>query len=529
MCASKEPPKMSCYHGVSKPIYIDEELLQVAVLEQGLQEPAQRIIEEEGIQFKEARRLILEYRNIQKIDHLWEFSSLTKLNLNNNFIKKMEGLDHLVNLKWLNLSFNNIEKIEGLEGLQKLEVLKLSSNRISLIENMDSLVELTILCLANNLLQHLDNVVYLRKFKKLFTLNIYGNPIPEENSEDKYQLFIAAYFQQLKFLNNISISEDIRNRASIKYNLDIEKMNHRELQGQQAAEEQRKQEAELQLHEDAFVEQMNGSHLYNNIFLNDTEADKLHCLPGVDELLEEFEKQITDFCNQLFDIGLAEHKRREAEIDLFFRRHKIDVTESQRKASRLLADFEKQQKQRIEELQELSDEKERKSKVDACHGEIKLLCYNLMTVEFQLYSHMEETIRKFDGNISEMTASFSETAQGIFVQCRDLEDSHHKNIQQIANTTLEMVAKGESEDDLPDDVRMLFLDKNTVMDTLAASHDNHLQTINDRETQMVTRAEAWKVALIKRIEDTELKRNRMRIADIHRYADYLRGQLDKFL
>ncbi|XP_072771939.1 dynein regulatory complex subunit 3 isoform X2 [Nerophis lumbriciformis] len=469
MSASKETPNMSCYHGASKPVYVDEELLQEAVLEQGLQDQAERIAKEEGIHYNDALRLSLEYRNIRRIDHLWEFTSLTKLNLNNNFIKKMEGLNHLVNLTWLNLSFNNIEKIEGLEGLQKLEVLKLSNNRISFVENMDNLVELTILCLANNLLQQLNNVVYLRRFKKLFTLNIEGNPIPEESCEDKYLIFIAAYFQQLKFLNNIFLNEDIRNRAHIKYNLDIEEMNQGELQRQQAVEENRKQEAELQRHEDAFVEQMNGSHLYNNIFQNDTEADKLHCLPGVDELLE-----------------------------------------------------------RIKELQELIDAKERKSQVDNCHKEINLLCYNLMTVEFQLYSHMEETIRKFDNNISEMTSSFSETAQGIFVHCRELEESHHKSIQQIANTTVEMVAKGESEDELPDDVRMLFLDKNTVTDTLAASHDNHVQTINDRETQLVTRAEAWKVALIKGIEDTELRRNRMRIADIHRYADYLRGQLEKF-
>ncbi|GLD66112.1 glucose-induced degradation protein 4 homolog, partial [Lates japonicus] len=67
----------------------------------------------------------------------------------------------------------------------------------------------------------------------------------------------------------------------------------------------------------------------------------------------------------------------------------------------------------------------------------------------------------------------------------------------------------------------LFTDKDTVMDVLATSHDNHLLKINDRETQLVTRVNAWKVALIKGIQDKELKRSRMRIADIHRYVDHL--------
>lgn len=35
------------------------------------------------------------------IDHLWEFTSLTMLYLNNNLIEKIEGLDHLINLTWL--------------------------------------------------------------------------------------------------------------------------------------------------------------------------------------------------------------------------------------------------------------------------------------------------------------------------------------------------------------------------------------------------------------------------------------------
>ena len=38
------------------------------------------------------------------------------------------------------------------------------------------------------------------------------------------------------------------------------------------------------------------------------------------------------------------------------------------------------------------------------------------------------------------------------------------------------------------------------MDAVAISHDNHLLVINDRETQLITRVDAWKVALIKGVE-----------------------------
>lgn len=41
------------------------------------------------------------FAGILRIDHLWEFTSLAKLELNNNLIEKIEGLDRLVNLTWL--------------------------------------------------------------------------------------------------------------------------------------------------------------------------------------------------------------------------------------------------------------------------------------------------------------------------------------------------------------------------------------------------------------------------------------------
>lgn len=39
--------------------------------------------------------------DILKIDNLWSFVHLTKLQLDNNIIERIEGLDVLVNLEWL--------------------------------------------------------------------------------------------------------------------------------------------------------------------------------------------------------------------------------------------------------------------------------------------------------------------------------------------------------------------------------------------------------------------------------------------
>lgn len=39
--------------------------------------------------------------DILKIDNLWQFANLTKLQLDNNIIEKIEALDSLVHLVWL--------------------------------------------------------------------------------------------------------------------------------------------------------------------------------------------------------------------------------------------------------------------------------------------------------------------------------------------------------------------------------------------------------------------------------------------
>ena len=141
-------------------------------------------------------------------------------------------------------------------------------------------------------------MLYLQKFKNLFTLNLRGNPV---SKEDDFKLFIAAYFPNMKFLDyryidekTVSINCDEvsllassqfqsffmdpflfvwklspwefitchidsvpiksclfyvqKKEASIKYHYVLEKIKRDGLQAQQAAEATQRQEAELQLH-----------------------------------------------------------------------------------------------------------------------------------------------------------------------------------------------------------------------------------------------------------------------------------------
>lgn len=88
--------------------------------------------------------------------------------------------------------------IEGLEHLTKLEDVTLFNNRISRIENMDSLTALHVFSIGNNDIRELDNIIYLRRFKNLQTLNLSGNPIC---SLEEYKQYLMAHIPKLEFLD----------------------------------------------------------------------------------------------------------------------------------------------------------------------------------------------------------------------------------------------------------------------------------------------------------------------------------------
>uniref|UniRef100_A0A670JRR7 Dynein regulatory complex subunit 3 n=1 Tax=Podarcis muralis TaxID=64176 RepID=A0A670JRR7_PODMU len=182
---------MSRLYDSIEPNVIDDEMLQKAVEEQGPQEEAGLLAKKEASISKMSWRY-----NILKIDNLWQFKNLTKLQLDNNIIEKIEALDTLVHLVWLDLSFNNIEVIEGLDALVKLQDLSLYNNRISKIENLDTLQELQVFSIGNNNIQTLENV---RTGKKLgiSILNEYNSPVRTEIMPLGYTqcLFVAAYLQ----------------------------------------------------------------------------------------------------------------------------------------------------------------------------------------------------------------------------------------------------------------------------------------------------------------------------------------------
>ncbi|MEE6497805.1 hypothetical protein FKM82_002866 [Ascaphus truei] len=202
------------------------------------------------------------------------------------------------------------------------------------------------------------------------------------------------------------------------------------------------------------------------------------------------------------------------------------MRENQEEGARQTQAFEDKNDEFFYELPQNTDLQNQDTKMFQYNEDISQLMDSLLTLELQLVEQLEEIIKDYERNVSELVSSFLETVQGLMAQVRDLENLHHEKLLQISINTLEKVAKGEIDEDISDDLRLLFVDKDTIVNAVNASHDIHLLKIDNREDELVTKINSWATNLIQKVHRDEMQRNRKRVAEITSYIDHVRDELD---
>ncbi|NXI21533.1 DRC3 protein, partial [Sterrhoptilus dennistouni] len=479
---------MSQFFSNAEPNIIDDEMIQKAI-EEKCPEDLGDLARQENTNFKAVTELQLSFKNILQIANLWPLENLTKLQLDNNFIEKIEGLETLVHLVWLDLSFNSIEAIEGLDTLTKLQDLSLYSNRISKIEHMDTLQELQIFSIGKNNLTILEDVVCLRRLKSLRTLNLSGNPFC---SKEHYRLFVVAHLPSLVYLDFKLVSHStVRFLHSL-----IGKSGNSILQSLcfVALGAGSLQKSGSQKHTAAFVEYLNGSLLFDNLYGEDREVAQLAAIPAVEDLLQAYPSWFVLVSENLYNYGLEEYEKREATVSKFYKRFYEILTVNQQESKRTISDFESQNKRRLDELYQAGSDDIAESKRAQGKENVHRLWDALMTLEALVSNDLEELLQDFKRSIDVIASAFIETIQGIYpfhsIQCRDLENEQHEKLMEIIFATMEKLEEEEFGEDV-EDVEDLLTDKNTIVNAINVSHHIRLQKIDKRESDMLCNIYKW--------------------------------------
>lgn len=492
-----------------EPAVIDNDMLRQAVEDQGPVGEAGKIGKQEGVPYSAVTSLRLDFRHILKIENMWQFTGITKLQLDNNIIEVIAGIDKLVNLTWLDLSFNHIEVIEGLDHNTKITDLSLANNRILHIDGLDNLKDLQTLSLSNNELTELDELYYLRpiRFPKLRSVATWGNPMTQNT--DTYPAFPLAILSSISFLDFKMIDQADRIAATEKYEIKVQELEQKEEKEAKLKEKQNQEQGELQDRTDAFVSHVRS--LTQKMYEEDIDGEIMNQIPEIQEVVENFKASIMEVTNQIELGGLRKMRQRKKEIgDLTGSRDEA-IAQANKKASTIVSEF-----LLLSEDQFQSDD---------IGVKINELEEELMEYEVTLNENNDECIKEFERNYTEMCGQFLEYASGQFSKIREIENLHHEKLQEDCQVQLEKFIKNDVPEEYSEEVRMRFVDKETVANALAASHDTHLLAIDTCEDIVVSQSNASKDKFLSWIQETELSRSRCRYKEIANLLDHLREEL----
>ncbi|KAH8508753.1 hypothetical protein H0E87_010771 [Populus deltoides] len=128
---------------------------------------------------------------------------LHTLNLSKNRIGTIEGLRDLIRLRVLDLSYNRISRLgQGLSNCTIIKELYLAGNKISDVEGLHRLLKLTVVDLSFNKITTTKALGQLvANYNSLQALNLVGNPIQSNISDDQLRKAICGLLPKLVYLN----------------------------------------------------------------------------------------------------------------------------------------------------------------------------------------------------------------------------------------------------------------------------------------------------------------------------------------
>ncbi|XP_029177732.1 dynein regulatory complex subunit 3-like isoform X1 [Nylanderia fulva] len=526
----------SALREATEPGVITQSILISLAIDQGPRKEAGKLFLEDGIELNALKEIRIEFLNILNIDHLWPLKNLIKLSLSHNVIERIENLDELVHLKELDLSFNRIKIMENLDNLDQLEILLLYSNEISVIQGLNNLKKLTILNIGKNKINDWKHVIYLRDFKSLRSLNTCDNPCTEM---DGYLDYLFAFVPQLIYYQYRIIPESTRHSAIDKHYRIISNLEENEAKVQTELKLQQEFEDKLALLTAAYVEYLDEDFLFQQMFSANEVGRILSTInEDTQNAFEEYRKSFSAICHNLHELGLQEHDKRTEEIRLF----ELVVNEgkeNKQNVARKIVDEVLERKMEIfanikDVMKTLIEEREGDAdatddiaaKVRELFNEFNELLSKarnqLMSKEVILHDQIEDINEVFRINMMNMISSFLETAREHFSLLRNSQAEYNNTMNELILNYLSGFAdNGE----VPVHLKDLYGNKDSLA-TLAASHDIHLQVIDNREKLMTNRLDNWLKDYINQLIVDENKRNRQQILEISHFFGFLQQELN---
>lgn len=183
-----------------------------------------------------------------------------------------------------------------------------------------------------------------------------------------------------------------RQTAYEKYEISIQEIQHNETQAERKDEEQKERTQQHALHQEAYVENLNGPQLFESMYADDPEGQKLNMMPGVADLLVAYKDKFTSICQEMFEFGLKKHEERKKDVNTFWECFDEAKMENKDAGMKSIEEFLSYKKWLWQELAQISDQKVLEAKISEYNLKVKELWDTLMGLEIQLVDQIEVSL-----------------------------------------------------------------------------------------------------------------------------------------
>lgn len=155
-------------------------------------------------------RLYLQFKGIDRLEGLQEYTGLRSIFLEGNGIERIEGLGTCTDLRCLYAQQNILTELSGLENLLELRVINVSNNNLTKLENLAHLPYLETLQASGCRIADIEGIKHLRELKSVTCLDLSTNKIDSDDPEEFLNIVASipklsvAYFSGNPVVSKIS-------------------------------------------------------------------------------------------------------------------------------------------------------------------------------------------------------------------------------------------------------------------------------------------------------------------------------------
>jgi len=257
--------------------------------------------------------------------------------------------------------------------------------------------------------------------------------------------------------------------------------------------------------------------LFDSFFEKDEEYAKLQHLPSINEHVDSLRNSI-DQASETFKVaGLALEEQKKVEVVKFENCLKELRASDAVVSIKMIEDFNRAKKRVFKDLDD-ADSVNGDDLSKSLKDELEDLYEKLMDLEMQQVQQFEDFLSEFENVYGELRNQCLDIQGTYFRAVEEAEENYFGSVTLLANELLEKAGKDELPEDMSDEAASLLVDRDSLINCVASSHDIHVSKLFSAEEVTGTRERTKFKDLVDVYMSDAQKRNRSRVMELYDFV-----------